>query len=94
MPRSSDHKLIKYHLKSRTRAKKDRANKAKGEIKGRIAWEMFANWNTAIKIRLKSVLKIAVSSYVTKKYCDIFVFHILKDKTKLLSLVLQRKALN
>lgn len=60
MPRSSDHKLIKYHPKSRTRAKKDRANKAKGEIKGRIAWEMiFVDWNTAIKIRMKSVLKIA-----------------------------------
>lgn len=56
MPRSSDHKLIKYCLKSRTRFKKDRANKAKGELKGRIAWEMlFVDWNTAIKRRMKSV---------------------------------------
>lgn len=59
MPRSSDHKLIKYHLKSRTRSKNDRANKAEGELKGRIAWEMvFFDWNTAIKVRMKCVLKL------------------------------------
>lgn len=82
MPRNSDHRLIKYHLKSRTRAKKDRANKAKGEKKGRIAWEMqFVDRNTAIKMR-RSVLRIAVNSYLTKKYCDVFVVHILKNKIK------------
>jgi len=65
MPRSSDHKLIKYHLKSRTGSKKGRANKTKGEIKGRIEWEMlFVDWNTAIKVRMKSVLKIALTSYL------------------------------
>lgn len=35
VPRSSDRKFIKYHLKGRTRAKKDRANKAKRDIKAK-----------------------------------------------------------
>lgn len=38
---------------------------------------LFVYWNTAIKIKM-SVLKTAVNSYLTKKYYDIFVVHILK----------------
>lgn len=48
-----------------------------------MAWEvLFVYWNTAIKIKM-SVLKIAVSSYLTKKYYYIFVVHILKKKKKI-----------
>lgn len=48
----------------------------------RIAREvLFVYWNTAIKIKM-SVLKIAVNSYLTKKYYEIFVVHILKNKIK------------
>lgn len=51
-----------------------------------MAWEvLFVYWNTAIKIKM-SVLKIAVSSYLTKKYYYIFVVHILKKKKKNLPL--------
>lgn len=47
-----------------------------------MAWEvLFVYWNTAIKIKM-SVLKIAVSSYLAKKYYYIFVVHILKKKKK------------